>query len=194
MFYKTTARKIPLASPKLSRLRFTKVGIIAILILIFFASQKILADTHYVSPTGGNNSPYTNWANAANSIQDAVNVAADGDTVLVTNGLYQTGGEVTYSLFNRVKISSAITVRSVNGPDKTVILGNGPVGNNAVRCVFLFNKAQLIGFTLSNGYTLSSGHDHYDESGGAAFLNNVGRPAFSAKVVADSQRDCELPG
>jgi len=175
MFYKITNKKIPLSPLKLSGLPFTKVGII-IIFLIFFASQKIFADTHYVSLTGGNNPPYTNWADAANSIQDAVNVAVDGDTVLITNGLYQTGGKATpgNSLFNRVVVISAITVRSINGPNTTVILGRGPVGNSAVRCVFLFNKAQLTGFTLSNGYTLSSGHDHYDESGGAAVLNYGG--------------------
>ncbi|MCK5852596.1 hypothetical protein KAH27_06155 [bacterium] len=175
MFHEITARKIPLAPPKLSALRFIKGGIIIIL-LIFFASQKIFADTHYVSLTGGNNPPYTNWPDAANNIQDAVDAAVDGDTVLVTNGLYQTGGEVTpgYSLLNRVMVIPAITVRSVNGPDTTTILGKGPIGNNAVRCVYLTNGAQLIGFTLSEGHTRRLGDSNYEKCGGAAFLNNGG--------------------
>ena len=81
------------------------------------------AATWYVatnSPAGG---PGTAWTNAFHTIQGAVNAAADDDTVLVTKGLYNTGGVVTpgYVLTNRVCITNAITVRSVNGPTGTFI-------------------------------------------------------------------------
>ena len=82
-------------------------------------------------------SPYTNWTTAARVIQDAVDVAVDGDTVLVTNGVYDTGGKESnplYALTNRVMIfAQNILLTSVNGPEQTIILGAGPVGDAAVR-------------------------------------------------------------
>jgi len=89
----------------------TTVKTIAVLILICFASQKILADTHYVSPSGGNSPPYTNWADAAHNIQDAVDASIAADVVLVTNGIYSTGETVTpgFALSNRVVITKNIS-------------------------------------------------------------------------------------
>ena len=81
-----------------------------------------------------------------------------GEQILATNGVYVTGGRVLYgALTNRVSVTKAVTVQSVNGPLVTVSQGNGPIGTNAVRCVYLTNNAVLIGFTLTNGVTLNFG-------------------------------------
>jgi hypothetical protein len=61
-------------------------------------------------------------------------------------------------------------MRSVNGSGSTIIVGLEPEGTNAVRCVYLAGSAEMIGFTLSNGYTSTSGDLMYDGSGGGAFL------------------------
>ena len=112
----------------------------------------------------------TNWASAKQTIQAAVDVASDGDSVWVTNGIYNIGSRVTpgYILSNRVVITQNITVHSMNGPDVTIIEGAGPLGASAVRCVFMTN-GYLSGFTLTNGHTCTNGHVLYDKSGGGCY-------------------------
>ncbi len=103
--------------------------------------------------------PYTNWATAASVIQDAVDAAAPGDEVAVTNGIYATGGRAvgTDLLVNRVAVDKPLVLRSVNGPQFTVIQGYQVPGNtngdSAVRCMYLANDASLSGFTLTGGAT-----------------------------------------
>ena len=159
--------------------RFTKWRVIATIILIFLTCSKISADTHYVSHLGtGAVPPYTNWATATPIIQNAVDVATSGDTVLVANGVYDEGERVTpgYALSNRVVITKNITVRSASGPANTIILGaptpGGGHGNDAIRCVYM-EAGTLEGFTVSNGWTRAiSATWLYDDSGGGIFLAN----------------------
>jgi len=134
----------------------------ALPVLLTFILSPILlaADTHYVDvdcATPG--PPYTNWATAATVIQDAVDAAEDGDSVLVADGRYATGGRTAegYELMNRVAIMKGVTVRSVNGPAVTTIAGRAadyvfgvPVAPG-VRCVHVSGGGVLDGFTLTGG-------------------------------------------
>jgi hypothetical protein len=158
---RTEERKVPMKTNML-----TLLG--SIILLPALAG---MAATRYVNVSNPAPSPpYTSWANAATNIQDAIDVAADGDSIWVTNGVYASGGLVVYgSLTNRVAITKAVTVQSVNGPAATRIVGSGPVGPSAVRCVYMTNTAVLAGFTLTNGATQTGGDDLVNRSGGGVW-------------------------
>src|SRR6266404_324669 len=145
-----------------------------------------LAATHYVDLNSPSSTPpYTNWPTAATNIQDAVDAAATGELVLVTNGVYRNGGWQTASggpATNRVAVIRPLTVQSVNGPSVTSIEGvptpvTSPPLSNAVRCVYLTNGASLIGFTLTNGGSSyeseNRGPPAPDECGGGVWCEST---------------------
>ncbi|MGA2247658.1 MAG: thrombospondin type 3 repeat-containing protein [Verrucomicrobiota bacterium] len=136
---------------------------VAILLAIRAGATTFYVNVANPSPAA----PFTNWSTAATDIQTAIDTATDGDLILVTNGIYNTGGRVVYgSLTNRVVIGKAVTVQSVSGPTTTVIQGNPGIGSKPVRCVYLTNYAVISGFTLSNGATLNTGDSYQEDSGG----------------------------
>ncbi len=131
--------------------------------------------------------PYATWASAATNIQDAIDAATVGDDIVVTNGVYATGGrglfqaELGFNYFetNRVAVTKPVRVRSVNGPAVTVIEGYQDPGgflgtsSNAVRCVYLTNGAALTGFRLTLGGAASNGGGVWCESTNALLSNCV---------------------
>lgn len=151
--------------------------------------------------------PYDNWTNAATNIQQAVDAALAGDTVIVSNGVYNTGGTVVSgALTNRVAITKSITVRSANGRGVTSIVGYSPQGDDAIRCVYLGTNATLSGFTLTNGATRNLlGHQFTAQSGGGVFcetgavITNCALNGNSANFIGGGAYDgtlnnCTLSG
>jgi hypothetical protein len=127
--------------------------------VVIFLSMNAWATVHYVDLNSTNATPpYTDWSTAATNIQEAIDTTTNGDIVLVTNGIYDSGGvAIEGGTTNRIAITNAITVQSVNGPWVTIIQGGGPkVGPDAVRCAWLADNATLAGFTLMWGATTSS--------------------------------------
>ena len=149
------------------------------------------AETRYVSLAGGHVPPFTNWANAATNIQAAIDAASDGDTALVSNGVYATGGRVVYgAMVNRVAITKPVTVRSVNGPNVTVIRGleaaGGGNGKGAIRCVYMVDGAVLAGFTLIQGYTRLDGDWHRERSGGGVWCESASAVLSNCTLTGNS--------
>ena len=166
--------------------------------------------SRYVAPKNGNPiAPYTSWETAAQTIQDAIDVAFPGDEVVVTNGIYQSGGRAIHgTMTNRVVVIKPLMVRSVNGPDVTIIRGEQASdttnGAGAVRCVYLTNQATLVGFTLTNGSTLTQGYSEEISGGGlwsasrmvvvsnCVLLGNTGRSSGGA--FSGTLKNCLLVG
>src|SRR5438045_3992293 len=94
-------------------------------LLLCLVVQAVAGATRYVDSNSLNpDPPYTTWATAARIIQDAIDVSSSGDKVLVTNGVYATGGAYAYSSSNRVAVTKPIALLSINGPQSTAIVGD----------------------------------------------------------------------
>jgi len=127
-------------------------------------AQTACAQTEYYVATNGTGNG-SSWAAATNSIQGAIDASDDdtASTVWVSNGVYDTGGLAGYPigspLTNRVSIWKAITVRSLNNDRVNTIIKGAWVaatsGSAAVRGVYMTNGASLVGFTVTNGSTVT---------------------------------------
>lgn len=151
-------------------MRFAAVCLTAAL---FALADRTDAAIWYVATNGNDSAAGTNWLTAKQTIQAAIDIAVSNDTVLVSNGVYATGGVTNYpapsALTNRVAINKPLTVQSLNGPAVTIIQGMKTYANDSIRCVYVGNNAVLSGFTLSSGGTRSAGDESRDQSGGGAF-------------------------
>src|SRR5262245_58337739 len=131
------------------------LSVLQVMSVSALAPMSAPAAVHYVNVNNTTPTPpYVSWSTAATNIQDAVDVALAGDEIIVTNGVYFSGERIgpADTGTNRVTVTKPLNLRSVNGPDVTVI-----DGLDAVRCIYLTNFATLDGFTLGNGAGNGSG-------------------------------------
>lgn len=157
--------------------RLSRLEVLSLLFPVIFAGVSARAAVLYVAPGGGHEPPFDSWARAATDIQSAIDAAAPGDEVVVSNGIYDTGSAVVRGLTNRVAITNAIRVRSVNGPEVTIILATtntyfSPDMSNVLRCAYVGAGAELSGFTLRGGMTASTGDYVAACSGGGAWCED----------------------
>jgi len=118
-----------------------------------------VAGNRYVSRTGSQTYPYTNWAMAATSIHAAVNAALPGEIVWLTNEVYE--------LQRTVEVTKPIRIRSVNGAHFTTLRQVGATPSRVLRVAH--GNAEVSGVTLTGGRA-DSGSGAYVQSG---FLNNA---------------------
>ena len=140
--------------------------------------------TNYVSKSGNDANDGKSWATAKKTIQAAVNLCNDGDTVIVDDGEYSdttartvVNSGTTYNNPTVVQITKRIHLVSRNGKHKTHIVGqlantSSGVANDgtAHRCIYVNNVANVLieGFTIRNGATAGAlaGNNTFDSAGG----------------------------
>jgi len=163
----------------------------AFLAVVSLPASAAILHVSTVSPSPA--PPYAEWATAANTIQDAVDAAQVGDTILVNDGLYAIGGRSVDggNSGNRVAIDRAISVQSVNGPGVTVI-----DGVNSVRCAYVGNSAVLSGFTLTKGFAFAAGGVQSEASGAVTNCHIAGNSAFrgGGGALGGTLYNCTLTG
>ena len=175
-----------------------------LLSVVLIASLSLaFGETRYVDANSCRpKSPYTKSKFAARTIQEAVDVAQDGDLILVANGTYRTGGRTAGNfefggqvmgatmLTNRVVIKKSLIVRSINGPSKTIISGKTDssinFGSASIRCVYLGSNATLSGFTITNGNTMSNSSFTSDITGGGVFCESTNSSVSNCVFVGNS--------
>ena len=149
--------------------------------------------THFVM-LGSTNpvAPYGDWETAAGDIQSAVDAASlPGAVVMVGDGIYDTGGvAVDGQMTNRVAVAKPLTLKSVNGPAATWIVGyqvpGTTNGDGAIRCVYLSEGAALSGFTLTNGATRRSGDLEHEQKGGAVWCPSTNEVVTNCVLTRNS--------
>src|SRR5690349_14339165 len=124
-----------------------KIYILALVASALMLAPQSWAATHYVSQTSPNPTPpYSTPDTAAHTAQQAVDVACDGDTVLV-----ETGG---CGLTNRVTSPNAIQLQGAGGASPTFL-----TGLSNIWCLGISNSLGIVdGFTLQDPYIADVPH------------------------------------
>lgn len=125
---------------------------VSALMLIWQAG--VSARTYYVATNGPHLTPFTNWSMAAsNDIQAAINLATNGESVLVSNG--------TYALVSQITVISGVTVQAYTNNGAVVI-----DGQTNTRC-FNINHTNAVvdSFVIMRGATTNHGGGIYLTAG-----------------------------
>jgi parallel beta-helix repeat protein len=144
----------------------------------------ILAITLVVATAGAGLSTTINVPSEQPTIQTGINVAVNGDTVLVANGTY-TGDENRDIDFT----GKAIVVMSENGPDVTIIDCEGsPVDSHRG---FYFHSGEnansvVQGFTIKNGYAHG---DWPQDVGGAIYCGDSSSPTIRGNTITGNEAE-----
>lgn len=168
---------------------------VAVLALMCAVCAFADGNTYYVDKNVETSGDGSSWENAYKKIQDAVDVAPEGSTIIVAPGEYgDDQGDVSVSSTSygtqkcRVNITKRLTLKSQYGKETTHIVGrrgdgNGGAvdGNDPVMCVRVAGEAKG---TVIEGFTIRDG-EMANLSGLQSGPGGVGNP-FTTSFAASS--------
>ncbi|MFN2351197.1 MAG: right-handed parallel beta-helix repeat-containing protein, partial [Kiritimatiellia bacterium] len=132
----------------------------------------VMAQRYVARGTNVPDGQYLTWATAASNIHEAVDVADPGETVWVGPGTYQRDGAGTV-----LSVSKSIHLRSVDGPETTIIDGQGVRRGIYIRLDMPDADLLLDGFTIANAWQNTQGagiyFDHRSATGTGIFQNCI---------------------
>jgi len=137
---------------------------------------------HVSDTTGNDANSGASWATAKKTIQAAIDASSEGDTILVTNGVYEARMDDIVPYAPVVTDNKAITIRSVNGAEHTTLSGAW-----ATRCATLgsasgHTNTVLVGFKLTGGWDMMN---HYSSRGGGAYYGTLNDCVIQGNVSND---------
>ena len=146
----------------------------------------------FVATSGSDANDGRSWANAKQTIQAAIDASEASMIVWVSNGVYSAGAVASPegTVSNRIAITKAIRVKSVNGPGQTTIPGPGAETYNtdgAIRCVFM-NNGTLDGFTLEGGASKYHDSNEYLRGGGGICIEGAAAGTCVTNCVIRNNR------
>ena len=142
----------------------------------------LVPQTMLVAPTSEASAfPYDTWRNAATNVQDAVNAAIDGVTIVVSNG--------TYALSRQIAIEKGVTLRGLTGNPEDVVF----INNNATRLLYL-NHADVVaaGFVFQGGSGTGTGRSIYIDTVGGTLSNCVVRGCAMSGSLSSGGTACTV--
>ncbi|MFA7158618.1 MAG: right-handed parallel beta-helix repeat-containing protein [Kiritimatiellia bacterium] len=154
-----------------------KAYLVVMVCLAASGGLRVIADTHYAAQNGqAPGGSFNTWETAASNIQDAVNAAAAGDTVMVGAGRYTLPPNPTnYGGTNVVFAGKPLILRSSNGSPESVIID----GEGKYRGIAIYAPFVLAGFTISNCVATNYG-------GGILVVQAAGTGLVSDCIITDN--------
>ncbi|NLB55149.1 MAG: hypothetical protein GX811_05190, partial [Lentisphaerae bacterium] len=134
-----------------------------VLLALTFSTLSFAA-TWYVSPAGDDSNNGSSLEKAKESIQAAVDISSEGDTILVSDG--------TYELTDKIEITKPITIKSINGADVTTITA---ALSPPLNPCFYINHNNYDESVIIDGFTITKGSRSgvYVENGKTTVIDSI---------------------
>lgn len=161
-----------------------------VFLAVMVAASSYAADLYVDADNGDDANAGSDWGKAKKSIQAAIDASSAGDLILVNDGRYE-------PIFTSNK---RIEIRSVNGPEATVIDGSLQWARGTTnRCATLGSyptetNSVLSGFRLTNGITELYGGGSYAGTLKSCVLSGNTVTYYGGGSYGGALNDCVLSG